>query len=244
MFGMLALIAFNKKPTPSPDTRTMMIDLQASDGHRFQAYRATPPGQPRAGLVVLQEIFGVNTHIRALADQFAQRGYYAIAPALFDRVRSGIELGYEQVEAGRDVMLKLERENTIRDMAAAINAARAGGKVGAVGYCWGGALADLAACRCEIDAAVAYYGRHTATWLDLTPKCPVMYHFGGLDPLIPLETVHAIQDGRPDGTFFLYPEAGHGFSCDERHEYHAPSAELALRRTLEFFEEHLDGRTH
>lgn len=221
----------------------MMIELQASDGHRFKAYRAAPPGKPKAGLVVLQEIFGVNGHMRAVADDFAQRGYLAIAPALFDRMRPGIEFGYDEIEPAREVMMKLDRENTIRDMTAAVAAARAAGKVGAIGYCWGGALADLAACRSGVDAAVSYYGRHTATWLDLKPKCPVMYHFGGLDPFIPLETVHAIQDGRPDGTFFLYPEAGHGFNCDERHEYHAPSAELALRRTLEFFEENLDVRT-
>jgi carboxymethylenebutenolidase len=216
-----------------------MLELQASDGHRLQAYRAAPTGKPRAGLVVLQEIFGVNGHIRHVADRFAAQGYLAIAPALFDRVRPGIELGYDEIDAGRELMMKLDREDTIRDITAAVTGARTAGKVAAIGYCWGGALADLAACRCGVDAAVSYYGRHTATWLELEPQCPVMYHFGGLDPLIPLETVHAIQEGRPNGTFFLYPEAGHGFNCDERHEYHAASAALALRRTLEFFEEHL-----
>jgi carboxymethylenebutenolidase len=216
-----------------------MIELQAADGHWLKAWRAQPAGPPRGGLVVLQEIFGVNRHIRQLAESFAGEGYIAIAPALFDRVGPDIEFGYDQIEAAREVMMKLDREDTVRDMNAAVAAARSAGKVGAIGYCWGGALADLAACHCGVDAAVSYYGRHTATWLDLQPKCAVIYHFGGLDPLIPLETVHAIQEGRPEGIFFLYPEAGHGFNCDERHEYHEPSARLALRRTLEFLGEKL-----
>ena len=116
---------------------------------------------------------------------------------------------------------------------------RTAGKVGAIGYCWGGALADLAACSCEIDAAVSYYGRHTATWLELKPKCPVLYHFGALDPLIPPDVVATIRTGRPDGVFHVYADAGHGFNCDERHEYHAPSAELAFERTMAFLNQWL-----
>ena len=122
--------------------------------------------------------------------------------------------------------------NTIRDMSAAVAAVRAAGKVCAIGYCWGGA--HLAACECRVDAAVSYYGRHTATWLELTPKCPVMYHFGKLDPYIPPETVAAIRKGRPKGIFHIYDDAGHGFNCDERHEYHPASANLALERSLAF----------
>ena len=136
-------------------------------------------------------------------------------------------------------MMSLDRANTIRDMNAAVAAARAAGKVGAIGYCWGGALADLAACECRVDAAVSYYGRHTATWLDLKPKCPVMYHFGKLDPFIPAETVAAIRAGRPEGIFHVYDDAGHGFNCDERHEYHAESARLALERSLGFLRRHV-----
>lgn len=239
---MLAFIASNKKLRHPSDDCRMRIEIQASDGHRLQAWRVAPAGRPKAGLVLLQEIFGVNQHMRRLAGDFAAQGYLAIVPGLFDRVRPGAEFGYSEVDAARELMLKLDRENTIRDITAAVAAVRTAGKVGAVGYCWGGALADLAACRCGVDAAVSYYGRHTATWLELKPRCPVMYHFGGRDPLIPLEIVHAIQEGRPEGTFFLYPEAGHGFNCDERPEYHAPSAALALQRTLEFLQEHLDVR--
>jgi carboxymethylenebutenolidase len=216
-----------------------VITLRAVDGHVLQAYRAEPTGTPRGGVVILQEIFGVTGHIRRVADSFAAAGYLAIAPSLFDRTRPGVELGYEEIEAGRDIMMGLDRENTVRDMIAAVDVARAAGRVGAIGYCWGGALADLAACRCRVDAAVSYYGRHTVTWLELQPACPVMYHFGRLDPLIPPPTVEAIRAGRPDGIIHVYPEAGHGFNCDERHEYHEPSARLALERTLEFLRRHV-----
>lgn len=215
------------------------ITLKAADGHQLEGYLASPAGKPRGGLVVLQEIFGVNRHIRNVADNFADRGYLSLAPALFDRVRPGIEIPYDQLAEGRDIMMALDRTSTVADMRAAVAAVRHAGKVGAIGYCWGGALADLAACQCGVEAGISYYGRHTATWLDLAPECPVLYHFGKLDPLIPPETVEAIRAGRPDGTFFIYEQAGHGFNCDERHEYHAPSAMLALERTLEFLGRHV-----
>ncbi len=215
------------------------IRLTAADGHPLDGYLARPRTSPRGGLVVLQEIFGVNAHIRRVADAFAAEGYLALAPALFDRVRSGVDLAYDQLQAGRDTMGALDRAHTVLDMSAAVAAVRQAGKVGAVGYCWGGALADLAACLCGVEAAVAYYGRHTATWLELTPQCPVLYHFGKLDPFIPPETVEAIRAGRPNGVFHVYEQAGHGFNCDERHEFHPASAALALERTLEFLRRHV-----
>jgi carboxymethylenebutenolidase len=213
--------------------------LTAADGHAFDGWLARPRGKPRGGLVVLQEIFGVNGHIRDVTDSFAAEGYLTIAPALFDRVNPGIDIAYDQLQAGRDVMMSLDRANTVRDISAAVAAVREAGRVGAIGYCWGGALADLAACQCGVDAAVSYYGRHTATWLDLEPGCPVLYHFGKLDPFIPPETVAAIRAGRPKGIFHVYEDAGHGFNCDERHEYHASSAKLALERTLAFLHRHV-----
>lgn len=215
------------------------IGLRAADGHTLDGYLARPAGTPRGGLVVLQEIFGVNDHIRRVTEGFAAAGYLAIAPALFDRVRRGVALGYDEIPAGRDIMGALGRDAIVRDIAAAVAAVRSAGSVGAVGYCWGGALADLAACQCDIAAAVSYYGRHAATWLDLQPKCPVMYHFGRLDPLIPPEVVAAIRAGRPAGLFHVYDEAGHGFNCDARPEYHAASAALALKRTLGFLQQEL-----
>lgn len=215
------------------------IQLTAADGHHFDGYLARPGTTPRGGLVVLQEIFGVNHHIRRATDDFAAEGFLALAPALFDRVRSGVDIAYDQLQAGRDLMMSLDRAHTVLDMSAALAAVRTAGKVGAIGYCWGGALADLAACQCGVDAAVSYYGRHTATWLELKPNCPVLYHFGKLDPFIPAETVATIQAGRPDGVFHVYEEAGHGFNCDERHEYHPPSARLALERTRQFLHRHV-----
>jgi carboxymethylenebutenolidase len=215
------------------------VRLQAADGHAFDAWLARPEGRPRGGLVVLQEIFGLNHHIRRVTGSFAAEGYLAIAPALFDRVRPGIEIPYDDLPRGREVMSSLDRANTVRDMSAAVAAVREADKVGAIGYCWGGALADLAASLCARDAAVSYYGRHTATWLELKPRCPVLYHFGKLDPFIPPETVAQIRAGRPGGLFHVYEEAGHGFNCDERHEFHAPSAELALERTLAFLRRHV-----
>lgn len=216
-----------------------IIRLQAADGHEFDGWLARPAGPPRGGLVVLQEIFGVNRHIRRVTESFAAAGYLALAPALFDRVRPGADIPYDDLPAGRDVMTSLDRADTVQDMSAAVTAVRSGGNVGAIGYCWGGALADLAACQCGIDAAVSYYGRHTATWLELEPGCPVLYHFGTLDAFIPAETVAAIRAGRPKGIFHVYEHAGHGFNCDERHEYHADSARLALERTLEFLHRHV-----
>lgn len=223
--------------TPGVTTRT--LTLQAADGHRFGAFLATPPGTPRAGLLVLQEIFGVNAHIRRVTTDFAARGYLAIAPALFDRVRPGTELGYDAVDEGRDLMQKLALDDVAADLRAAVAAVGTAGRVGAVGYCWGGAIADLAACRAPVAAAVAYYGRANVAWLDEQPRCPVLYHFGALDPLIPPAVTDQIAAARPGQAVHVYPAAGHGFNCDERPEYHAPSAALALARTLAFFGQHL-----
>jgi carboxymethylenebutenolidase len=216
-----------------------MIDLTTGDGHQLAAYRATPDNEPRAGVIIVQEIFGVTDHIRRVADQYAEHGYLTIAPALFDRVEPGIVLDYTEFEKARGTMQSLNLDDTIKDMAAAAAAVRSAGKVAAVGYCWGGAIADLAACRIDIDAAVAYYGRMIVEWLDEKPACPVMYHFGDEDPLIPADMVKDIRAARPEGLFYTYPEAGHGFSCDERPDFRPESADLALTRTLEFLEKTL-----
>jgi carboxymethylenebutenolidase len=215
------------------------IRLIASDGHELGAWLSEPAGTPRAGLVVLQEIFGVTGHIRAVTDSFAAAGYLAIAPALFDRAEPGAVLDYGEMTRGRDIMLKLDLDDVVRDIAAAVARVGAAGKVGVIGYCWGGALADLAACRLPVDAAVSYYGGRTTSWLGEQPSCPVQYHFGGKDPLIPPEMVAQIRAGRPAGEFFIYPEAGHGFNCDERESFHRESAELALERASQFLDRHL-----
>lgn len=216
-----------------------LIELRAADGHELAAWRAAPDGEPRAGLVVIQEVFGLTEHIRRVSDDFAARGYFVIAPAMFDRVAPGIVLDYGEVERGRDIMLSLDREQCVLDMGAAVEAAADAGKVGAVGYCWGGAMADLAACRLDIAAAVSYYGRANVDWLDLKPRCPVLYHFGGADPLIPPELVERIRGARPGCECYVYPGAGHGFNCDERDDYDPAAAALALERTLDFFARYL-----
>lgn len=217
-----------------------MLTLTTADGHELGAYRAAPEGAPKGGIVIVQEIFGVTDHIRRVTDQYAALGYLAIAASLFDRVEPGIVLDYSDIDRGREIMLGLDLDETVMDVAAAVDAARPAGKVAAIGYCWGGAIADLAACRTNLDAAVSYYGRMTVEWLDEQPRCPVMYHYGAEDALIPPELVEQISAGREGHPVFLYQNAGHGFNCDERADFSPESAQLALERTLEFLGEHLN----
>ena len=219
------------------------IKIKSLDGHTLDGYLASPVGPPKAGLLVLQEIFGVTAHIRQVTDGFAAQGYLALAPALFDRLQRGTELPYTRMAEARALMQQLAMDDVARDLAGTVAALRAqlpdSARVGAVGYCWGGAIADLAACRTDISAAVSYYGRANVNWLDEQPHCPVLYHFGAKDPVIPPEVVQQIRAGRPDAQAWIYPDAGHGFSCDERPEFHQPSHTLALERTLAFFAQHL-----
>lgn len=212
--------------------------LMARDGHEFQAYLAAPRSRPRGAVVVVQEIFGVNRSIRAVADHYAAQGYTAIAPALFDRVRRGIELGYtaETTQEGLGYMKQVGREQFLADVGAAINAVKGSGKVGIVGFCWGGTIAYVAACRLPVAAAAAYYGSGIPKYLDESPKCPVIYHFGEQDASIPPATVAAIRAAHPAGVFHTYP-ANHAFGNADRPQYDAPSAQLALERTLAFLAE-------
>jgi carboxymethylenebutenolidase len=216
--------------------------IMARDGHEFRAWLSAPAGTARGGVVVLQEIFGINRHIRAVTDSFAAEGYVAIAPSLFDRVRKGIELGYSPAESqeGMGYVMQLRPEQTLKDMNAALNVIRHAVRIGAVGYCWGGTLAYLAACELPVACAVAYYGGAITKLLPRAPKKPVMYHFGEKDPHIPLSDVEKIRATDTKGVFHLYP-AGHGFNCDERSAYHAESAALARRRTFEFLAHRLRG---
>ncbi len=215
--------------------------LMARDGHEFRAWLAAPPGAARGAIVVLQEIFGVNSHIRAVTDSFAAEGYVAIAPSLFDRVRKGIELGYSPSEAqeGFGYVAQLKQEQTFKDISAAIAVTKHAGRVGMVGYCWGGKMTYIAACELSVAGAVAYYGGGIAKCLDKKPKCPMMYHFGERDDHIPMSDVEQIKAAHPEGIFHIYPGAGHGFNCDQRPSYHAPSAALARERTLAFFADRL-----
>ncbi|MEE4186611.1 MAG: dienelactone hydrolase family protein [Gammaproteobacteria bacterium] len=209
------------------------IELQAADGHTLSAYVAHPDGTPLGGLLVLQEIFGVNAHIREVTENFAAAGYLAVAPAMFDRVAPGIELDYSDFTRARETMAQLNREQCVADMGAAAAYASQAGKVGIVGYCWGGAMADLAACHGLVQAGVSYYGRMTVEWLDLQPQCPMIYHYGEHDALIPLQLVEDIA-ARRSGKVYVWGGADHGFCCTERPQYHQTSAEKSQAITLDF----------
>jgi carboxymethylenebutenolidase len=214
--------------------------IMARDGHEFQAWLAAPPGRPRGAVVVVQEIFGVNSHIRAVTDGYAAEGYVAIAPALFDRVRRRIELGYsaEQMQEGQGYVKQLQRPQVLADLAAAIAVVKHAGRVGVVGYCWGGTIAYVAACDLPLACAIAYYGGSIMKELEKHPKCPVMYHFGELDKHIPASDIAKIKVADPQGEFYLYP-AGHGFNCDQRESYDATSAALARARSVAFLAKHV-----
>jgi carboxymethylenebutenolidase len=215
--------------------------LKASDGHALDAYVAQPAGKPRGLVVVVQEIFGVNSHIRSVADGYAAEGYLAIAPAMFDRVQKRYETGYTQPEiaAGVEIMKRLDWDKAMLDVEAAMAHGKAAGKAGIVGYCWGGAVAWLASARVPgLAAAVCYYGGAIPNFASEKPRCPVMLHFGETDQSIPLEKAKDIAAKHPGATTHYYP-AGHGFNCDQRGSYHEPSAKQARERSLAFFRKHL-----
>ncbi len=220
------------------------VKLTAADGHTFDAYIASPEGTPKAALVVVQEIFGVNAHIRSVADRFAAEGYLAIAPALFDRKERGVELGYEGADMQKAMSLMPNKpgdtEAAIADIAASAAYVRDEYKtqVGVVGYCWGGSMAWVASAELPIAAAVGYYGGFITKYIDKAPRVPILLHFGKKDDHIPLTDVEKIEAAYPQIPVYLY-DAGHGFNCDARGSYDAPSAKLALERTLAFFAEHL-----
>lgn len=212
------------------------IRLAAKDGFTLSAYRAAPAGTPRGGIVVLQEIFGLNPHIRSVADGFAAEGYLAVAPALFDRVRPGIELGYSpaDVTEGAGIRARTTMEGALADMQAAMAEAASAGKVGVVGYCWGGTLAYAASARLDgVAASVCYYGGGIAGMLAEIPRAPTIMHFGARDKHIPLTDVERIRQAYPHLSVFVY-DADHGFNCDARASFDAPAADLARARTLEF----------
>jgi carboxymethylenebutenolidase len=195
---------------------------------------------PRGGLVVCQEIFGINRHIRNVTDGFAHEGFLAIAPALFDRKKPGVELNYteEGTAEGRALRTAIDWSDVVADVEVAASAVAEAGKVGVVGYCWGGSIAWLAACRLKIAAAVGYYGGQIHEHRAETPGCPVMLHFGEHDTMIPIEQIDEVRRTHSEVEVFTYP-AGHGFNCDARADFDEESAGIAAERTLAFLELHL-----
>lgn len=222
------------------------LTLTAADGHTFNAHLALPTGAPRGAVVVVQEIFGVNSHIRSVADGFAAAGYVAIAPALFDRIERGVELGYTEADMGRAfaLMNASPRELALQDIDAArrhvAGLVGPAGKVGILGFCWGGLLSWLSAGQLDgFAAAVPYYGGGMGQQAGVAPRCPVLGHFGEQDTHIPLDGILALQRAHADRvTVHVYP-AGHGFNCDQRGSFDAPSAALARERTLAFLAQHV-----
>ena len=217
--------------------------LTTSDGFSLGAYDAMPSSSPKASIVVIQEIFGVNKHIREVVDDYAAQGYYAIAPQIFDRVERDVELGYSdqaEFDKGRKIAFEgLNMEDTLKDLQAAAKAAGEHGDVGVVGYCFGGLLTWLAACEIDgLKAASAYYGGGIANEVGRSAKCPVMMHFGEKDAHIPMSDVEKIRDAQPNVAVFTY-DADHGFNCDHRASYDPTSAATAKQRTLVFFDRHL-----
>lgn len=218
------------------------VKLRASDGQELSAYVARPAGEPLAALVVVQEIFGVNAHIRSVTDAYAKDGFFAVAPALFDRIEKGVELGYEGADMQRAMTFvpKLDMDKALADVAAAVEYAKkaTGKKIGVIGYCFGGTLAWLAATRLKINAAVGYYGGRIGNYAAENPSCPVMLHFGKQDTHIPAADVEKVQQAHPEVEIYWY-DAGHGFNCDVRSSYSPEAAKLARERSLDFLRSRL-----
>lgn len=219
------------------------IQIKSEDGFELGAYVARPSEKAKGGILVIQEIFGVNSHIREVTDGYAKEGYLAIAPMIFDRVDKNIELGYEEADMGRGIELafqKLNMDQTLSDLQAAIGHLKLEqDSIGVVGYCFGGLLTWLSACDLEgVDAAVSYYGGGVVGQVEKQANCPVMMHFGELDAHIPMTDVAKIKDAQPKVQVFSY-DADHGFNCDHRESFNESASEKALGRSLEFFAQHV-----
>ena len=218
--------------------------LTSEDGFQFSAWIATPKEEARGAIIVIQEIFGVNSHIRGVAEGYANDGYLAIAPALFDRTTPGLETGYagDDMKRARDAMQKqlaLGWDPVLKDLRAAVKAVKGAGKVGVVGYCWGGTASWMAASRVEgLAGAVCYYGSGIVNNVDEKPKVPVMFHWGESDKSIPSEARDKIAKAHPTTEAHSY-KAGHGFNCDQRESFDKAAAQLARERTLAFFKKHI-----
>jgi len=216
--------------------------LRAADGHSFNAYVARPATEPIAALIVVQEIFGVNAHIRSVADGWARDGFLAVAPALFDRIQPGIDLGYDPagMQTAMSLFPKFDVDKAIVDVAAVVDfaAGATGKKVGVIGYCLGGTVAWLSATRLQPAAAVGYYGGRIGNYAAENPTCPVMLHFGSQDTHIPAAEVEKVHSAHPEVEIFWY-DTGHAFNCEPRRSFNAVAAKEARQRSLDFLQKHL-----
>ena len=219
-----------------------MIRLRASDGFELGAYRADPDDEWLGGVVVIQEIFGINAHIRSVCERFAAVGYRTVAPAFYDRYQPDFESGYspDEIAVGREFKAKANDnfDDVIKDMEAARALAAEAGRVGVTGYCWGGVVTWAAACRLDFQAASSFYGAGIVPMLDERPNCPTILHFSNQDASIPMDEVEQIAAAHPDCPVHVY-EAGHGFNCDMREQFDPHAAAVAGMRTIRLFDEHV-----
>ncbi|MDI1343412.1 MAG: dienelactone hydrolase family protein [Pseudolabrys sp.] len=218
------------------------FSLTTTDQHKLGAYRADPVGKPKGGIVVVQEIFGVNHHIRAVCDRLAALGYVAVAPAVFDRFVRDFECGYtpDEIANARSYLGNINWDNMVHDMAAAQADMKGVGPIGVIGFCMGGTAAFLAATRLQgIAASVSFYGGSIVKFADEKLKCPMQMHFGEKDEGIPMSVVDEVKAKQPEAEIYVYANAPHGFYCDERASYRKESGDLAWSRTQEFFSKHM-----
>jgi carboxymethylenebutenolidase len=218
------------------------VTLTASDGFKLGGYRAEAQGTPKGALVLIQEIFGVNHHIRAMCDRFAAQGYTSVAPAVFDRMKPDFESGYspDEIAAARAMMPQIDWEKMLLDVAAARDSVKSVGPVGIIGWCMGGSVAFLAAGKLDgFSASVGLYGGMIKKDADLKPKVPTQLHFGDQDQSIPMSDVEIVKQKRPDCEIYVYKDGGHGFHCDERGSFHKDSRDVAWKRTTDFFAKHM-----
>ena len=224
------------------EPQSTWVELKASDGATISAYHLAPRSKRRGGLVVVQEIFGVNSHIRGVAERYAALGFEVLAPSFFDRIEPRVELGYDEAgfQRGRALVTQLGFDKPLLDIAAAAQKLSVSkSRVGLVGYCWGGTVAFLAAARVPtLSASVGYYGSTIPRFVTEAAKVPLLLHFGEQDKSLPMAEVDKIREQRPEAEVNVY-QAGHGFNCEQRPSYDEPSAKLALERTLSFFDKHL-----
>ena len=216
--------------------------LFASDGFEFESYLVKPASKPRGAIVVLQEIFGVNSHIRSICKRLVENGYEVIAPAIFDRIQPSFESGYtsEEVARAKSLMQSFKIDTALLDLDAAREHVASSGNVGLVGFCLGGSLSWLAATRLNgFSCASSFYGGMVQQYAAEVARCPVQFHYGVDDASIPAENYEEVQKQNPEAEFYLYENAGHGFNCDQRESYAAKPASVAWTRTLAFLQTNL-----
>ena len=218
----------------------MQIQLISKDNHELDAYVSSPKIKEKGSIIVIQEIFGITDHIKSVCKTFSSHGYKTIAPALYDRFEKNIILDYNQIEEGKSFKERLAINHAMNDINAAISFTDASTAI--IGYCFGGMLAHIAASELKTMCAVSYYGGLIAEkYLDKSPQCPIIYHFGEQDFAIPMSNVELIKKHYPEAIVYSYKEAGHGFNCEMRNDYHEASANIAFDRTLNFLNKHMDN---